>query len=77
MFTTLIAKTTAPDTSAVRQSPHAGRKAHSEEELHISALVFGLIDARVCPIDFLDTPGGDELLRLYRRRHPGRRHVRH
>jgi hypothetical protein len=40
--------------------------------------VLGLIEARATQVDFLDTTGGAELVRLYRRHHhPGRRHVGH
>ncbi len=59
-----------------KQAPPAGT-ARIPQRLHVSALVFGLIDARVCHIDFLDTPGGQELERWYHQHRPVRRHVRH
>jgi len=69
----MTSKTTGPRPSAVRESKDQGGP---EDRLHVSALVFGLIDARACHVDFLDTPGGEELMRLFRRHHPGRRHGR-
>jgi len=67
-------KTTGPQPKAVREKKDRGG---SEERLHVSALVLGLIDARATHVDFLQTPGGDELARWYRRHQQGRRHVRH
>ena len=70
----MTTKTTGPRPSAVRSMKDRGG---SEDRLHVSALVLGLIDARASHVDFLDIPGGDELVRWYRRHHQGRRHVRH
>lgn len=79
MITTLIAKTTGPGPADVREDKGAGRRPprqhDPEARLHVSALVLGLIDARASHVDFLDTPGGQELERWYRRHHPSRRHV--
>jgi hypothetical protein len=75
----MIAKTTVPTPTVEREDESAGsspRRHDREDRLHVSALVAGLIDSRACHIDFLDTPGGEELERWYRRRHPGRRHLR-
>ena len=80
MITTLTAKMTAPGPPTVREDQGAGRTRRPHDpadRLHVSALVFGLIDARVCHIDFLDTSGGEELERWLRRHHPHRRRVRH
>jgi hypothetical protein len=35
---------------------------------HLFALAFGALDAHVNKIDYFDTVGGEELIRLYRRR---------
>jgi hypothetical protein len=35
---------------------------------HLFALAFGALDAHLNNIDYFDTAGGDELMRLYRRR---------
>jgi hypothetical protein len=74
MITTMITKTTGPQPATVREKRN---RKDSEDRLHVSALMAGLIDSRACHIDFLDTAGGEELVRWYRRRHPGRRHLRH
>jgi hypothetical protein len=79
MIATLIAETTAPG-PAVREDKGESRppRPHDpEDRLHVSALLFGLLDARTSHVDFFDTPGGRELERWYRRHHPGRRHVGH
>jgi hypothetical protein len=76
----MIAKTTLPTPSAEREDKSAGRpaKRHDpEDRLHVSALVAGLIDSRACHIDFLDTPGGQELERWYHRHRTARRQLRH
>ena len=44
-----------------------------EERPHVSDIVLGLIEARVSGVDFLDTVGGAELERMYRRRQAHRR----
>jgi hypothetical protein len=80
MVVTTVAKTTAPKHSAARDEAGRPPRRHDpEDRLHVSALVAGLIDARACHIDFLDTAGGQELERWYRRHrpHPRGRHVRH
>jgi hypothetical protein len=56
MITTLTSKMTAPGPSDARE----GRPHDPEDRLHVSTLVLGLIDARACHIDFLDTSGGEE-----------------
>jgi hypothetical protein len=79
MFPTLIAKTRMPGPPATNEDTSAGRppRRHDpEDRLHVSALVAGLIDARACHIDFLDTPGGQEVERWYRRHRTARRHHR-
>ena len=35
---------------------------------HVFALAFGLLDAHVSGVDYLDTAGGEELMRLYHQR---------
>jgi len=68
--------TTGPQPSAEREENSASRppKRHDpEDRLHVSALVAGLIDSRASHIDFLDTPGGQEFERWYRRHRPVRR----
>ena len=80
MITTLTAKMTAPGPSDVREDKGARRprRPHDpEDRLRVSALVLGLIDARACHIDFLDTSGGEELERWLRRHHPRRGRVGH
>lgn len=78
MIATLIAETTAPGPT-VHEGKDEGRPPMArdpEARLHLSALVYGLIDARACHIDFFDTLGGQEVERWYRRHHhPGRRHL--
>ncbi|HSJ20824.1 MAG TPA: hypothetical protein VK964_09640 [Nocardioidaceae bacterium] len=77
MFVALIAKTTATEPSAVREGEGRHKRHDPEDRLHLSAIVAGLIDARACHVDFLDTAGGQELERWYRRHHPrARGHVR-
>jgi hypothetical protein len=34
----------------------------------VFALAFGLLDAHVSGVDYFDTAGGEELMRLYHRR---------
>jgi len=70
----MTTKSTDPRPTAV---PDTRDRGGSEERIHLSAIVLGLIDARATHVDFLDTPGGDELVRWYRRHHPGRRQVHH
>ncbi|HEX6248946.1 MAG TPA: hypothetical protein VFZ64_13830 [Nocardioidaceae bacterium] len=71
-------KTTDPGPAPEDQHTDRPRKRHDpEDRLHVSALLFGLIDARASHVDFLDTSGGQELQRWYHRHHPGRRHVGH
>jgi hypothetical protein len=73
MIPTMIAKTRTPGSPATNEDKSAGRS-DPEDRLHVSALVAGLIDARACHIDFLDTPGGQESERWYRRHRAARRH---
>jgi hypothetical protein len=78
MIATMIAKTRDPEPSAAREDAGSTPRRHDpEDRLHVSALVAGLIDARACHIDFLDTPGGQELERWYRRHRTARRLSHH
>jgi hypothetical protein len=80
MIVTMTAKTTVPTPSAEREAKSAGRppRRHDpEDRLHVSAIVAGLIDARACHIDFLDTTGGQELECWYRRQRAARQRLRH
>lgn len=47
-----------------------------DERAHVSDLVLGLIEARVSGVDFMDTVGGAELERMYRRHQAHRREHR-
>lgn len=47
--------------TVVTAEPHEGRP-------HLFALAIGALDAHLNQIDYFDTVGGDELMRLYRRR---------
>lgn len=75
--TTLTAhvSTTGPSRPSDAPAPHVrvvndhGRSGRP----HVFRLVVGLIDARVGGVDYLDTVGGEELMRLLR----GRRAVHH
>jgi hypothetical protein len=80
MIATLIAKTRVPGPPVTNEVLGAGtppRRHDPQDRLHVSALVAGLIDARACHIDFLDTAGGQELERWYRRHRTARRNLRH
>ena len=79
--TTLTAHVSATDPSRPSDAPAPnGRAADGRgrsRRPHLFPLVFGLIDARVGGVDYLDTVGGDELMRLLRGRgavHHGRVH---
>ena len=41
---------------------------NADKRPHVFALAFGLLDAHVSGVDYLDTAGGDELKRLYHER---------
>lgn len=78
MTASSITKTADPGPSPAlddqgRDGPRKRRD--PEDRLHVSALVFGLFDARASHIDYFDTPGGRELERWYRRRRAARRHA--
>jgi hypothetical protein len=78
MIVTMTAKTSDPESPAARHDAGSSPKRHDpEDRLHVSALLAGLIDARACHVDFLDTPGGQELERWYRRQRAARRHLHH
>lgn len=84
MTATLIGKSTDPGPAPTPASAPVDKDADRprkrrdpEDRLHVSALVFGLIDARASRVDFFDTTGGHELERWYRRHHPGRAHAHH
>lgn len=49
---------------------------HREERPHVSDLAIGLLESRLTHIPFLDTLGGAELERLYRRQWRDRTKVR-
>jgi hypothetical protein len=50
------------------ESRHVTHHDHGDRP-HVLAIVFGLLDAHVSHIDYFDTIGGDEVVRMYRRRH--------
>jgi hypothetical protein len=78
MIVTMTARTRDPEPTAARKDPGRPPRRHDpEDRLHVSAIVAGLIDARACHIDFLDTTGGQELARWYRRQRTARQHLRH
>ncbi len=47
---------------------------HSDDRPHLMTIAFGALDARINKLDYFDTEGGQELLRLYRRRRAQRHH---
>jgi hypothetical protein len=48
--------------------PGPADAASGDQRPHVLAIAFGLLDAHVSGVDYFDTAGGKELLRLYRRR---------
>ena len=76
---TAHASTTDPSRPSDAPAPHR-RPVNGRDRSrrpHLLPLVFGLLDARVGGVDYLDTIGGEELMRLLRWQgavHNGRMH---
>lgn len=51
-----------------RQTDTATSERHRHDRPHLMTIALGALDARINKIDYFDTEGGQELLRLYRRR---------
>lgn len=68
----MVKQTRAPGTPATTGAPAASHPVGSDDSSgrpHLFAIAMGALDAHLNQVDFFDTVGGKELLRLYRRRH--------
>ena len=50
------------------QQENAVSERRRDDRPHLMTIALGALDARINKIDYFDTAGGQELLRLYRRR---------
>lgn len=55
------------------QAAHPTPKHNGHHHPHYSDLVWGLLEARMSHVSYMDTIGGDELLRVLDRREPHHR----
>ena len=62
------AKTPGPRAADNAGQPRPAEAASGDLHPHVFALAFGLLDAHVSGVDYFDTAGGEELMRLYHQR---------